>query len=70
MIPKNVCLDFMNIWVQVHNLPYIFIQPKVGEAIGRYLRELVEYDSKNFVRSMFMSLKVHINVTQPLRQEW
>lgn len=70
MIPKNVCLDFMNIWVQVHNLPYRFIQPKVGEAIGRYLGELVDYDSKNSVHSMFMSLKVRINVTQPLRQEW
>jgi len=69
MVPKNVCLDFMNIWVQVHNLPYGFIQLKVGEAIGKYLGELVEYDSKHLVQSMFMKLKVCINVTQPLKQE-
>ena len=30
----------------------------------------MEYDSKNSTHSMFMKLKVRINVTQPLKQEW
>jgi len=54
----------------VHNLPFGFIQQNVGEAIGKYLGELVEYDSKNSIHSLFMKLKVQINVTQSLKQEW
>jgi hypothetical protein len=70
MVPKNVYLNFLNICVQVHNLPFGFIQQKVGEAIGKYLGELVEYDSKNSIHRLFTKLKVRINVIQPLKQDW
>jgi hypothetical protein len=51
-------------------LPFGFIQPKVGQAIGRFLGELKEYDHRNSVQSTYMRLKVRINVNKPLQQSW
>jgi 14-3-3 protein epsilon len=70
VVPASIPLDHLDIWVQVHQLPFGFIQPKVGQAIGRFLGELKEYDQRNSVHSTFMRLKVRINVTNPLQQNW
>jgi hypothetical protein len=35
-VPKEVILDKMDMWVQVHNLPFGFMQEKVGKTIGGY----------------------------------
>jgi hypothetical protein len=51
-------------------LPFGFIQPKVGQAVGRFLGELKEYDNRNTVHSTYMRLKVRINVNNPLQQGW
>jgi 14-3-3 protein epsilon len=70
VVPASVQLDHIDIWVQVHQLPFGFIQPKVGQAIGRYLGELKEYDQRNSIHSSYMRLKVRINVNDPLKQSW
>jgi hypothetical protein len=70
VVPASVDLNFLDIWIQVHHLPFGFIQPKVGQAVGRFLGELKEYDSRNSVHSTYMRLKVRINVTTPLQQGW
>ncbi|KAK2397818.1 hypothetical protein QL285_059356 [Trifolium repens] len=70
VVPASIQLDHIDIWVQVHQLPFGFIQPKVGQAIGRYLAELKEYDHRNSVHSSYMRLKVCINVNNPLQQSW
>jgi hypothetical protein len=44
IVPASVDLNSLDIWLQVHNLPFGFIQPKVGQAVGRFLGELKEYD--------------------------
>ncbi|MCH88761.1 hypothetical protein A2U01_0009653, partial [Trifolium medium] len=69
-VPKDVALDKMEIWIQVHNLPFGFIQEKVGKTIGGYLGELIEYDAKNDLHSKFMRLRVKIDVNLPLKKEW
>jgi hypothetical protein len=51
-------------------LPFDFIQPKVGQAVGQFLGELKEYDHRNSVHSSYMRLKVRINVNNPLQQSW
>jgi 14-3-3 protein epsilon len=70
VVPASIQLDHIDIWVQVHQLPFGFIQPKVGQAIGRYLGELKEYDHRNSVHSSYMRLKVRININNPLQQSW
>jgi 14-3-3 protein epsilon len=70
VVPASVELNHVDIWLQVHHLPFGFIQPKVGQAIGRFLGELKEYDHRNTVHSSYMRLKVRINVNNPLQQRW
>ncbi|MCH89220.1 hypothetical protein A2U01_0010114, partial [Trifolium medium] len=70
MVPKDVALDKMEIWIQVHNLPFGFMQEKVGKTIGGYLGDLIEYDAKNDLHSKFMRLRVRIDVNLPLKKEW
>jgi hypothetical protein len=70
VVPASVELNHVDIWLQVHNLPLGFIQPKVGQAVGRFLGELKEYDHRNTVHSSYMRLKVRINVNNPLQQSW
>lgn len=66
----DVELNHMDIWVQVHNLSFGFIQPRVAHAIGAYLGKFKEYHEKNSLHSFFMKLKVQIDVTRPLKQDW
>jgi hypothetical protein len=70
MVPRDVELNHLDMWVQVHNLPFGFVQQRVGTAIGAYLGELKEYDEKNSLHSAYMRLKVRIDITKPLKQEW
>jgi 14-3-3 protein epsilon len=70
IVPATVELNHIDVWLQVYRLPFGFIQPKVGQAIGRFLGELKEYDHRNTVHNTYMRLKVRINVTKPLQQSW
>jgi hypothetical protein len=51
-------------------LPFGFIQPKVGQAVGQFLGELKEYDQRNTIHSSYMRLKIRININNPLKQFW
>jgi 14-3-3 protein epsilon len=70
VVPASVELNHLDVWLQVYRLPFGFIQPKVGQAIGRFLGELKEYDNRNTVHSTYMRLKVRIDVNKPLQQSW
>jgi hypothetical protein len=70
VVPASVDLNHIDLWLQVHQLPFGFIQPKVGQAVGRFLGELKEYDNRNTVHSTYMRLKVRINISNPLQQCW
>jgi 14-3-3 protein epsilon len=70
VVPATVELNHLDVWLQVYRLPFGFIQPKVGQTIGRFLGEMKEYDHRNTVHSTYMRLKVRINVTKPLQQSW
>jgi 14-3-3 protein epsilon len=70
VVPATVDLNHIDIWLHVHQLPFGFIQPKVGQAIGKFLGELKEFDHRNSVHSSYMRLKVRINVNNPLQQSW
>jgi hypothetical protein len=68
VVSASVNLNYLDLWIQVHHLPFGCIQPKVGQAVGRFLGELKEYNHRNTVHSTYMRLKVRINVNKPLQQ--
>jgi hypothetical protein len=37
VVPTSVYLNHMDIWVQIHQLPFDMIQPRVGSGIGKHL---------------------------------
>lgn len=63
-------LNHLNLWVHVGNLPFGALCPDVGEGIGKHLGELIEYDSRNTIQNSYMRLKVHMDVSVPLKQAW
>jgi hypothetical protein len=70
VVPSFVSLNHIDFWVQVHGLPFGFIQPKVGQGIGSFLGTLKAYDGRNTIHSAYMRLRVAIDVTVPLKKEW
>ena len=70
VVPNFVPLNYIDFWVQVHGLPFGFIQPKVGQGIGSFLGTLKAYDGRNSIHSSYMRIKVTIDVTVPLKKEW
>lgn len=57
VVPTSVNLNHLDIWVQVHQLPFSMIQPRVGSGIG----ELIEYDLRNTIHISYMRPKVRIS---------
>ncbi|PNX80566.1 hypothetical protein L195_g036570 [Trifolium pratense] len=45
--PKHVPLYRVPFWVQVHNLPTRYMSKTVGQNVGNYIYEFLEYDDKN-----------------------
>lgn len=61
----------MAIWVQVHDLPIGFMSKVVGNHLGNFIGEFLEYDEKNNtgVWRAFMRIRVKIGVRVPLKKE-
>jgi len=70
VVPNFVPLNHIDLWVQVHGLPFGFIQPKVSKGIGSFLGILKVYDGRNTTHSSYMRIKVTIDVIVPLKKEW
>jgi hypothetical protein len=70
VVPATFQLNHLDLWVQVHHLPFGFVQLKVGQAVGQFLGELKEYDHRNTIHSSYMRLKVRLNINNPLKQSW
>jgi len=54
VIPSLVPLNHIDFWVQVHGLPFSFIQPKVGQGIGSFLGTFKAFDGQNSIHSSYM----------------
>nr|KYP76527.1 hypothetical protein KK1_020773 [Cajanus cajan] len=46
-IPKDIPLNHVDVWVQVHNLPAGFMSQNIGEHLGNSLANFLDYDSKH-----------------------
>lgn len=73
-IPSQISLFHVNFWVQVHDVPARFMSPIVGQHLGNYIGEFVEYDENNNVGiwKSYTRTKVRVDVCDPLRRrvEW
>jgi hypothetical protein len=69
-VASFVPLNHIDFWVQVHGLPFGFIEPNVGQGIGSFLGTFWAYDVRNSIHSSYMRIKVSIDVTVPLKKEW
>jgi len=70
VVHSFVPLNHIDFWVQIHGLPFGFIQPKVGQGIRSYLGTFKAYDGRNSIHSSYMRVRVAIDVTVPLKKEW
>lgn len=69
-IPSQVPLFHATFWLQIHDLPFGFMNLDVGQGLGNYIGEFVEYDAKNnsnFWRS-YMRIRVRRDVRKPLKR--
>lgn len=62
---------FLNIWIQVHDLPAGFMSEAVGKQLGNFFGEFLLYDEKNnsSIWRECMRLKIRIDVRKPLKRK-
>ncbi|VFQ60129.1 unnamed protein product [Cuscuta campestris] len=60
----------MEIWVQVHGLPFGYTSRNILEAVGNFVGLFIKFDERNFevVHQSFMRIRVAIDVRRPLRR--
>ncbi|KAK2408369.1 hypothetical protein QL285_043886 [Trifolium repens] len=70
--PTTVALDSVDVWVQVHQLPFGFMNEQIGLLIGSHLGKSIKYDDTNNYSPWrkYMRLRVAINTQEPLKTEW
>lgn len=67
----NVVLWFMNIWIQIHDLPNGFMSEEVGKQLENFFGEFIMCDVKNYtsIWRESMRLKMKIDVRKPLKRK-
>lgn len=70
--PLTMPIDTMDIWIQVHNLPFGFMNEPMGSLLGNHVGKLLKYDFNNNFGPWrkYMRLRVAMEVTIPLKQCW
>lgn len=65
-------LDHIEMWVQVHNLPFGFMTESMGILLGNHVGRLEKYDHENNYGNWrrFMKLRVAIPVNEPLKKSF
>lgn len=68
--PLKVPLWFLNIWIQLHDLPSGFMSESVGKQLGNFFGEFLLYDEKNntSIWRECMRVKIKIDVRKPLKR--
>ncbi|XP_074328037.1 uncharacterized protein LOC141665950 [Apium graveolens] len=69
--PIKVALIYVNIWIQIYDLPSGFMTETVGKLLGNFFGEILLYDSKN-ESSLWrdcMHLKIKLDVRKPLKRK-
>lgn len=69
--PLKVPLWFLNIWIQIHDLPNGFMSEVVGQQLGNFFGSFVAYDPKNnsSIWRDCMRIKIRLDVRKPLKRK-
>lgn len=68
--PLKVPLWFLNMWIQIHDLPVGFMSEVVGKQLGNFFGEFLLYDEKNnsSIWRECMRIKIRLDVRRPLKR--
>lgn len=68
--PRCVDLNFLELWVQVHDLRIDFISEKILTGIGNYIGKFVKSCPSNFTGAWrdYMRIRVSIDLRMPLKR--
>lgn len=69
--PKKVCMNHLDMWVQIHDLQAGFQSKRVIQDIGNYIGTFVNNDVNNFsgVWREYFRIRVRIKIYVPLRRK-
>ncbi|XP_019167868.1 PREDICTED: uncharacterized protein LOC109163574 [Ipomoea nil] len=70
VLPVNVKLDTVDMWVQIHELPMGYTSELIQEQIGNYLGVFVKRDDRfqNMPWRTFYRVRVSLSVDRPLKR--
>ncbi|WJX13204.1 hypothetical protein P8452_03620 [Trifolium repens] len=70
--PLAINIDVVEMWVQVFNLPFGFMNDTMGLLIGSHIGRFVKYDDYNNHGSwrMYMRIRVAVKVDEPLKKSF
>jgi len=68
--PLTMPMNTTEIWAQIYQLPFGFMDDKVGALVGSHIRKMVKFDEENNYGPLrrFMRVRVEIVVEEPLQQ--
>lgn len=69
--PLKVSLWYLNIWIQIHELPTGYMLEIVGKQLGNFFGEFLEYDPKNnsSIWRECMRIRIRLDVRKPLKRK-
>lgn len=69
--PQNVLLNYMDIWVQLYDIPNGCFSEKIIQGIGNYVGKLIKTDPANLNRmwKAYAWVRVTMDVTKPLKRK-
>lgn len=67
----KVSLCFLNIWIQVYDIPSGFMTATVGKQLGNFFGEFLMYDQKNdsSLWREYMRIKIKLDTRKPLKRK-
>lgn len=69
--PASVKPCFLNIWIQLYNLPVGYMVETVGKQLGNFFGEFLEYDTKNStpIWRECMRVRIRLDVRKPIKRK-
>ncbi|KAH1074339.1 hypothetical protein J1N35_026667 [Gossypium stocksii] len=70
-VPSMLVLNHTEFWIQVHEIPVGMMAESMGQKFGDFLGKFLEYDASSLAlgRSSYMRIRVHLDVTAPLKRK-
>nr|XP_017250903.1 PREDICTED: uncharacterized protein LOC108221543 [Daucus carota subsp. sativus] len=69
--PASVQPCFLNMWIQLYNLPVGYMLETVGKQLGNFFGEFLEYDVKNStsIWRECMRIRIRLDVRKPIKRK-